>query len=70
MKENVNDLNIIIKIKVTFVIISELFKIEFENFERMLVDEKRDITLVNKRFLKKRRNYIVIAWKNINCYFK
>ena len=53
MKENVNDLNIIIKIKVTFVIISELFKIEFENFERMLVDEKRDVTLVNKRFFEK-----------------
>ena len=68
IKSDVDNLNLnkfyktfVITIKVIFIIISKLFKFEFENLKKVLVDEKENITFINKKSLKKRRNCIIIA---------
>ena len=48
------------KIEITFIMISKLFEIEFENLKKIFVDEKENVTFVNERFSKRRRNCIVI----------
>ena len=61
IRENVNNLNTIMKIRVILIIISKLFKIEFENFKKVLVDKKGNVIFINEIFLKRRRNCIVIV---------
>ena len=67
-KNDVSDLNLnkfyetfIIKIKVIFIIISKSFKFELKNLNEMFIDDEENVTFINKRSSKKRRNYIVIV---------
>ena len=65
MKKDVNDLNMfriisIMKIKVVFVMTSKSFEFDVVD-SKIIINEICEITFIKGGFLKRRRNYIMIA---------